>query len=189
MKQPYAHIAEIERLADRPPDRRPGGGGDGQPDNVTALPTVLADRAGRGSAHGAGRLPAPADGMVVDVYRMDAGRVPLEAACSRLGWQPGIRLDLQLDAPRLTISAIDGAVDPAGVDKPLGAGGRLGIPAGMRDRLGLDGTVAAVTDPAGGRVVLVDPRRLAALVVDTDTEHTDTDADRSDRAAGSEGDR
>lgn len=166
----YAQVAQLHRLAARQAGARvrPLADGDGE---VVALPTTELARVRRRHERD-GVLPDPVECVVCDFYGLDAGRIQLTVADQKLGWVRGTELDIRRVGDRLTITALADGEAPRGQVKKVGAGGRLGLPKGLRTQIGLaaDATAGVFTDLAARQVVVVDPRRLAAFVIDSDRE-------------------
>lgn len=165
----YAQVAQLHQLAARqagarvrPPEADPA--------EVVALPSSLARVRRRHERDGV--VPDPVTEVVCEVHVLDRGRVKVTAAAQQFGWQQGTAVDVRRDADRLVVAEVTDQAPPRGTVKKVLAGGRLGLPAGLRSQVGLadDGLAAVFTDLAARRVVVVDPRRLAAFVLDPDPQ-------------------
>lgn len=134
-------------------------------DDAVALPTGLERVRRRHERDGA--LPDPAHDVVCEVYDADKGRIKITTAVRAFDWQTGTPVDVVRHGDRLVVTELAEGAMPRGTVKKVLRGERLGLPAGLRTAVGLtdDVPVGAFTDLSRRQLVLVDPRRLAALVV------------------------
>ena len=124
------------------------------------------------------RLPAPIADTSLRTGKLVSGRVRLpDDQRTLLGWGPGTELVASPHGPQLVLVEAGPDSDVVGARIQMDSQGRLHLPTGQRQLLGIgsDEHVAMLADAATRNLRLIDPERLLAVLAEVTPLDSDAD--------------